>query len=130
VIPLSKDVDRADLLRRSLAVYRMAFGQSRQDDLVSYLQRYLSPEQIDQAATEMRIDLAPDLSSNRHRSGLLQVPGELEDDDEDASSDLSVGLHDLESLLDAFARVRPASRRASAEQMEQLLDEFAAFTKV
>ena len=30
MIPLSKDVERANGLRRSLAVYRMAFGQSRQ----------------------------------------------------------------------------------------------------
>src|SRR6202042_2438635 len=31
MIPLSKDVERAEALRRSLAVYRMAFGQSQQD---------------------------------------------------------------------------------------------------
>lgn len=46
MIQLSKDVERAEVLRRSLAVYRMAFGQSRQDNLVHYLQRYLTAEQI------------------------------------------------------------------------------------
>src|SRR5439155_25197053 len=77
MIPLSKDVDRAEVLRRSLAVYRMAFGQSHQDDLVQYLQRYLTAEQITAAVAELRIDLTPELSPDRQKSGVLQTPGEL-----------------------------------------------------
>ncbi len=101
MIPLSKDVDRADGLKRSLAVYRMAFGQSRQDDLVQYLQRYLTSEQITRAAAELRINLTPDESSNRHKSGALQAPGELAGDEpETQASASSFGLSDLEGLLD------------------------------
>ncbi|MEZ5285579.1 MAG: hypothetical protein R2712_12405 [Vicinamibacterales bacterium] len=35
VLPLSRDAAKAQRLRRSLAVYRLAFGQSRQEDLVA-----------------------------------------------------------------------------------------------
>jgi hypothetical protein len=58
-LPHSKDVLHYEHLRRSLALYRMVFGQSRQEDLVAYLASRLSPEQIDQLAAECRIDLAP-----------------------------------------------------------------------
>src|SRR5207253_6949849 len=67
MIPLSKDIDRAEVLRRSLAVYRMAFGQSRQDDLVQYLQRYLTTEQIAATVSELRIDLTPERSPHRQK---------------------------------------------------------------
>jgi hypothetical protein len=59
VLPLSRDAERAELLRRSLAVYRMAFGQSRQDDLVAFLQERLPAEQIQAIVQELRIDLSP-----------------------------------------------------------------------
>ena len=101
MIPLSKDVDRAEVLRRSLAVYRMAFGQSRQDDLVQYLQRYLTPSRSTSAVAELRIDLTPDPSPNRHKSGVLQTPGELAADEPDGTQAASgFGLADLEDLLD------------------------------
>jgi len=38
-LPLSRESARLPALRRSLAVYRMVFGQPRQDDLVDYLVR-------------------------------------------------------------------------------------------
>jgi hypothetical protein len=76
-IPLSRDVERAEVLRRSLAVYRLAFGQSRQDDLVDFLQRTLTLDQIKEAAKELRIDLTPTPSPRRHHSGRHQDPDEL-----------------------------------------------------
>jgi hypothetical protein len=39
LIPLSREVDRLERLKRSLAVYRMVFGQPRQEDLVAFLGR-------------------------------------------------------------------------------------------
>ena len=39
VLPMSRDADRVDALRRSLAVYRMVFGQPRQDDLMEFILR-------------------------------------------------------------------------------------------
>jgi len=127
MIPLSKDVDRAEVLRRSLAVYRMAFGQSRQDDLVQYLQRYLTAEQIKSAVAELRIDLTPKLSPDRQKSGKLQTPGELISEEPEAQSALSgFGLADLENLLDSFMAIKPATKTVSVEALERLLRDFSA----
>ena len=127
MIPLSKDVDRADGLKRSLVVYRMAFGQSRQDDLVQYLQRWLTPEQITTAVAELRINLTPDPSPNRHKSGALQAPGELARDDAETQESVSdVGLSDLEDLLDSFAAVRPLAKTATAAALSRLIDDFVS----
>ena len=121
MIPLSKDVDRAEALRRSLAVYRMAFGQCRQDDLVKYLQHYLTVEQINRAVVELRIDLTPTPSTNRNESGVLQSPGDMVGDEEDVPS---VCLTDLEDLLDSVAAIRPTATPVSAVVLEQFLDDF------
>jgi len=58
-LPLSREVGRLAQLRKSLAVYRMAFGQSRQEDLISYLLTQVAPEERDRAMAELKIDLAP-----------------------------------------------------------------------
>ena len=58
-LPLSRDVGRMEALRRSLAVYRMAFGQSRQDDLVAYLLEHLPRDDIERLLGEVRVDLSP-----------------------------------------------------------------------
>jgi hypothetical protein len=58
-LPLSRDADKLVALRSSLALYRMVFGQPRQDELVKFLQARLSPNEIEQVARELRIDLEP-----------------------------------------------------------------------
>jgi hypothetical protein len=58
-LPLSRDANRAEMLRRALAVYRMAFGQARQEDLIEYLQQRISKEAIPAVAAELQIDLSP-----------------------------------------------------------------------
>jgi len=58
-LPLSRDVLRAEALRRSLAVYRMAFGQVRQEDLVAYLLSHWSEEDGARIARELQINLEP-----------------------------------------------------------------------
>jgi hypothetical protein len=127
MIPLSKDVDQAEALRRSLAVYRMAFGQSRQDDLVQYLQRYLTAEQIKAAVAELRIDLTPELSPERLKSGDFQTPGELPDDGPAAGSGESrFGLADFDNLLDTFIAMKPVANIVSVETLERLLIDFSA----
>jgi hypothetical protein len=127
MIPLSKDVDRAEVLRRSLAVYRMAFGQSRQDDLVQYLQRYLTAEQIKAAVAELRIDLTPELSPDRQKSGMLQTPGELAGDElEIESGSMRFGLADFDDLLDSFVAMKPVAPTVSVEALERLLGDFSA----
>jgi hypothetical protein len=56
---LSRDERRYDDLRRSLAVYRMVFGQPRQEELLAYLEDRLTPEQVAAANDSWRIDLSP-----------------------------------------------------------------------
>ena len=62
-LPLSRDQERAARLRGSLAVYRMVFGQPRQEDLVAYLLERVSREELNATVTEMRIRLDPDVQA-------------------------------------------------------------------
>ncbi len=59
ILPLSRDADRLDALRRSLAVYRMVFGQPRQDDLLEFILREVPDDRRDELARAMTIDLSP-----------------------------------------------------------------------
>lgn len=57
-LPFSSEVARLKWLKKSVAVYRLAFGQPRQDDLLEYLQSLsdqISPEDLD----ALQIRLAP-----------------------------------------------------------------------
>jgi hypothetical protein len=58
-LPLSRDHIRLAELRRSLVVYRMVFGQSRQEDLLAYLLAHVSPERIQSLVESLCIDLSP-----------------------------------------------------------------------
>ena len=58
-LPLSQDASQLQGLKRSLAVYRMVFGQPRQDDLLAFLLEQYSDETLDEIAPSLRIDLAP-----------------------------------------------------------------------
>ena len=56
---MSRDVDRVDTLRRSLAIYRMVFGQPRQDDLLDFILREVPNERVESLATALTVDLSP-----------------------------------------------------------------------
>ena len=58
-LPLSRDRVQLEDLRRSLVVYRMVFGQPRQDDLLAYLLETLGPDEIERFKPLLRIDLTP-----------------------------------------------------------------------
>lgn len=58
-LPMSKEEVRHRELRRSLAVYRMVFGQPRQDELLEYLLAQLSEAQIHERMEGLKIDLSP-----------------------------------------------------------------------
>ena len=58
-LPLSRDASQLEALKRSLAVYRMVFGQPRQDDLMAFLLERCSPEVIEEVGLRLRIDLSP-----------------------------------------------------------------------
>ncbi|HKB38078.1 MAG TPA: helicase-related protein, partial [Gemmataceae bacterium] len=57
--PYSREVLRHENLRRSLVLYRMVFGQNRQEDLVSYLAARLPAEAIPPLLDLCRVDLTP-----------------------------------------------------------------------
>ena len=62
-LPLSRDRERWNQLQDSLALYRLAFGQPRQEDMLAALQRrgiVSRPEEID----DLRIDLRPPLAAS------------------------------------------------------------------
>ena len=57
-LPLSWDASQLQALKRSLAVYRMVFGQPRQDDLVAFLLERVPPEKLEEIEPLLRIDLS------------------------------------------------------------------------
>jgi hypothetical protein len=58
-LPLSRDRERFEILRRSLAVYRMVFGQPRQEDLTAYLLAHLPQTEVERVSEELRVNLEP-----------------------------------------------------------------------
>ena len=58
-IPLSKEVLQLAKLKNSLVLYRMVFGQNRQEDLINYLQQQASEIELKELAKACRIDLSP-----------------------------------------------------------------------
>ena len=58
-LPLSRDANQLRALKRSLAVYRMVFGQPRQDDLMAFLLEHCEREKLLEIEPLLRIDLSP-----------------------------------------------------------------------
>ncbi len=59
LLPLSREVPQLSRLKQMLAVYRLAFGQPRQEDLLSYLVHYGASTTSESASSSYRISLAP-----------------------------------------------------------------------
>ncbi|MCC7137589.1 MAG: hypothetical protein IT460_04075 [Planctomycetes bacterium] len=62
-LPLSRDASQLEALRRALAIYRMVFGQPRQEELAAYLASRLSPALLDEVRRTGQIRLAPTAGS-------------------------------------------------------------------
>jgi hypothetical protein len=60
-LPLSREAARLPALRGSLAVYRMVFGQPRQEDLLEHLKRTVPERELGRVSSELYIDLEPRL---------------------------------------------------------------------
>jgi hypothetical protein len=59
-VPLSREEGRLADLKRALVLYRLVFGQPRQEELVEMLARMGLPEnQVDEMVEKLRIDLTP-----------------------------------------------------------------------
>lgn len=63
-LPLSRDSERLMHLKQSLMLYRMVFGQSRQEDLMAYLSRRISLADVTQLVQRLQIRLAPPSTSS------------------------------------------------------------------
>jgi hypothetical protein len=61
MLPLSRESTRLDDLKQSLALYRLTFGQPRQEELLEFLKRH-SPEGAEAIAMEQHIDLRPPIT--------------------------------------------------------------------
>lgn len=62
-MPMSKDESRLRRLKSCLALYRMVFGQPRQDDLLEHLSRLFDEERARELVKRWRIDLAPGVTT-------------------------------------------------------------------
>lgn len=58
-LQLSRDADRLERMRRSLAAYRMVFGQVRQEDLLDFLLDRVSPGELDEVLRRLMVRLEP-----------------------------------------------------------------------
>jgi hypothetical protein len=65
-LPMSQERQRMELLRRSLVLYRMVFGQPRQQELVKILAERYSPEEVNAIASMLRIDLSPPIRTENY----------------------------------------------------------------
>ena len=59
MLPFSREIRRLEWLKRSLMVYRLAFGQPRQEDLLEYLHSLLGKEIAVEDLAELQIRLEP-----------------------------------------------------------------------
>ena len=59
VIPFSKEVQRFGVLKRGLALYRLVFGQPRQEELLAFRASSMSEEAIEEAGKTLLISLEP-----------------------------------------------------------------------
>jgi hypothetical protein len=58
MLPLSRESTRVDDLKQSLALYRLTFGQPRQEELLEFLKRHASETLVDHLSARY-IDLTP-----------------------------------------------------------------------
>jgi hypothetical protein len=65
-LPYSREVERLHDLCRALAIYRMVFGQSRQEDLIQYILATVPEEQQLRITDQLKIDLGPTSLPQRH----------------------------------------------------------------
>jgi hypothetical protein len=59
LLPLSREVEQLRRLKRNLALYRLVFGQPRQEDLLAHLAGNLSDAEAERAAAAWAISLIP-----------------------------------------------------------------------
>jgi hypothetical protein len=81
--PFSRDRSKLSILMKTLAVYRLAFGQPRQAELVEHLLANVSEDRIAEIRNKLMIDLSP--INYLRFSGCSQPPHAIFDDDTQVS---------------------------------------------
>ena len=66
-LPHSQDSARIEALSRALAIYRMVFGQNRQEDLLDFLLSEIPESEQEAMARDLQIDLKPTHGSPQAR---------------------------------------------------------------
>lgn len=59
LLPFSREVQQLERPKRGLALYRLVFGQPRQEDLLVHLPERIPPEQAESLTHTWRISLSP-----------------------------------------------------------------------
>lgn len=59
LLPFSKEIEQLKRLKKSLALYRLVFGQPRQQDLLTHLTGRMSEEEAQEAVHKWQISLLP-----------------------------------------------------------------------
>ena len=59
LMPFSKEVEKFETLKQGLALYRLVFGQPRQEELLAYLANSIPKDEIEEAAMNLPISLEP-----------------------------------------------------------------------
>lgn len=78
-LPLSREVDRLIALREALTLYRMVFGQPRQEDLLDYLNSRVPGEVLNDLIPRLRMDLSPPgVGPQASKNGLAFFRGGVE----------------------------------------------------
>lgn len=73
--PFSRDHGKLHSILKTLAIYRLAFGQPRQVELIEHLlEKRFSPEEIETIRQNLMIDLSPICYSKRERASSPGVP--------------------------------------------------------
>ena len=67
---LSREAHRLEDLKRSLALYRLVFGQPRQEELLRLLRERVEPGMLPDALLRYQVDLSPAAESSSASSAL------------------------------------------------------------
>ena len=58
-LPLSREVNKLEYLKKTLGAYRMVFGQPRQEDLLNYLSTHMGEKLDEDDLIDLKVDLSP-----------------------------------------------------------------------
>ena len=70
-----KEVQKLEILKRGLALYRLVFGQPRQEELMAFLAANLGEDAIYEATRTLPISLEPLVPADGVDGGLVSVVG-------------------------------------------------------